>query len=126
MKQPLIELKNIERRYLNGNTETTVLKSVNLKIYAGDMIAIVGASGSGKSTLMNILGTLDIADNGEYLFRGQNITSLNADELAELRCRHFGFVFQRYHLLPHLSAIGNVEIPAIYSATDKEKGPNEQ
>ncbi|MDY4594819.1 MAG: MacB family efflux pump subunit [[Pasteurella] aerogenes] len=121
MKQPLIELKNIERRYLNGNTETTVLKSVNLKIYAGDMIAIVGASGSGKSTLMNILGTLDIADNGEYLFRGQNITSLNADELAELRCRHFGFVFQRYHLLPHLSAIGNVEIPAIYSATDKEK-----
>lgn len=121
MKQPLIELKNIERRYLNGNTETTVLKSVNLKIYAGDMIAIVGASGSGKSTLMNILGTLDIADNGEYLFRGQNITSLNADKLAELRCRHFGFVFQRYHLLPHLSAIGNVEIPAIYSATDKEK-----
>ncbi|SUT95767.1 MacB family efflux pump subunit [Actinobacillus lignieresii] len=119
MKQPLIELKNIERRYRNGNTETTVLKSVNLKVYAGEMIAIVGASGSGKSTLMNILGALDIADCGEYWFRGRNIASLSNDELAELRCSHFGFVFQRYHLLPHLSAIGNVEVPAIYSATDK-------
>ena len=121
MRQLLIELKNIARRYRNGNTETTVLKSVNLQIYAGEMIAIVGASGSGKSTLMNILGVLDTADGGEYLFRGRNIASLSGEELAELRCHHFGFVFQRYHLLPHLSAVGNVEIPAIYSAADKGK-----
>ena len=121
MRQPLIELKNIERRYFNGSIETTVLKSINLKIYAGEMIAIVGASGSGKSTLTNILGALDTADEGEYLFRGRNVASLSGDELAELRCHHFGFVFQRYHLLPHLSAVENVEVPAIYSAADKKE-----
>lgn len=121
MQQPLIELKNITRRYCNGNIETTVLKSVNLKIYAGEMIAIVGASGSGKSTLMNILGALDTADEGDYIFRDRNVATLSGDELAELRCRHFGFVFQRYHLLPHLSAVENVEVPAIYSATDKKE-----
>ncbi len=119
MKQALIELKNVERYYRNGSTETRVLKSVNLKIYAGEMIAIVGASGSGKSTLMNILGALDQADQGEYWFRGRNIATLSSNELAELRCHHFGFVFQRYHLLPHLNAVGNVEMPAVYSMTDK-------
>ncbi|HDR1056659.1 TPA: MacB family efflux pump subunit [Pasteurella multocida] len=121
INQPLIELKNIVRRYGHGYTETTVLKSINLKIYAGEMIAIVGASGSGKSTLMNILGVLDLADDGEYLFRGRQISTLSSDELADLRCYHFGFVFQRYHLLPHLTAVENVEIPAIYSAMEKEK-----
>ncbi|HDR1335273.1 TPA: MacB family efflux pump subunit [Pasteurella multocida] len=121
MNQPLIELKNIVRRYGHGDTETTVLKSINLKIYAGEMVAIVGASGSGKSTLMNILGVLDQADDGEYLFRGRQISILSSDELADLRCYHFGFVFQRYHLLPHLTAVENVEIPAIYSAMEKEK-----
>ncbi|MFK3558496.1 MacB family efflux pump subunit [Pasteurella multocida] len=121
INQPLIELKNIVRRYGHGDTETTVLKSINLKIYAGEMIAIVGASGSGKSTLMNILGVLDLADDGEYLFRGRQISTLSSDELADLRCYHFGFVFQRYHLLPHLTAVENVEIPAIYSAMEKEK-----
>lgn len=121
INQPLIELKNIVRRYGHGDTETTVLKSINLKIYAGEMIAIVGASGSGKSTLMNILGVLDQADGGEYLFRGRQISTLSSDELADLRCYHFGFVFQRYHLLPHLTAVENVEIPAIYSAMEKEK-----
>ncbi|HDR1127453.1 TPA: MacB family efflux pump subunit [Pasteurella multocida] len=121
MNQPLIELKNIVRRYGHGDTETTVLKSINLKIYAGEMVAIVGASGSGKSTLMNLLGVLDQADDGEYLFRGRQISTLSSDELADLRCYHFGFVFQRYHLLPHLTAVENVEIPAIYSAMEKEK-----
>ncbi|HED4400536.1 TPA: MacB family efflux pump subunit [Pasteurella multocida] len=121
MNQPLIELKNIVRRYGHGDTETTVLKSINLKIYAGEMVAIVGASGSGKSTLMNILGVLDQADDGEYLFRGRQISILSSDELADLRCYHFGFVFQHYHLLPHLTAVENVEIPAIYSAMEKEK-----
>lgn len=121
MTQPLIELKNIERRYWNGDTQTTVLKSVDLKIYAGEMIAIVGASGSGKSTLMNILGALDVPDEGEYFFRGRNIASLSSDELAELRCHHFGFVFQRYHLLPHLTAVGNVEMPAVYSMMEKNE-----
>ncbi|HHT7856074.1 MacB family efflux pump subunit [Pasteurella multocida] len=121
MNQPLIELKNIVRRYGHGDTETTVLKSINLNIYAGEMVAIVGASGSGKSTLMNILGVLDQADEGEYLFRGHLISSLSRDELADLRCYYFGFIFQRYHLLPHLTAVENVEMPAIYSAMDKPK-----
>ncbi|MDP8100525.1 MacB family efflux pump subunit [Phocoenobacter atlanticus] len=121
INQPLIEFKNITRRYCNGNIETTVLKSIDLQIYRGEMIAIVGSSGSGKSTLMNILGALDIPDEGEYLFQGRRITDLSNEELAKLRCNHFGFIFQRYHLLPHLSAIENVEIPAIYSLMDKEK-----
>ncbi|XWY19662.1 MacB family efflux pump subunit [Bisgaard Taxon 45] len=121
INQPLIELKNVVRRYGHGETETTVLKSINLNLYAGEMVAIVGASGSGKSTLMNILGVLDQADEGEYLFRGRSIATLSRDELADLRCYHFGFVFQRYHLLPHLTALENVEVPAIYSAMDKEK-----
>ncbi|AAP95897.1 macrolide ABC transporter permease/ATP-binding protein MacB [[Haemophilus] ducreyi] len=119
MKQPLIELKNIERYHTNGDTLTTVLKSINLKIYSGEMVAIVGASGSGKSTLMNIIGALDVPNSGEYFIYGRNIADLSGDELAELRCRHFGFVFQRYHLLSHLTAVKNVEVPAIYAMADK-------
>jgi len=79
------------------------------------MVAIVGASGSGKSTLMNLLGCLDRPSGGQYLFRGQDTATLDALALARLRCHHFGFIFQRYHLLPHLDAAANVEIPAIYA-----------
>ncbi|WP_270821690.1 MacB family efflux pump subunit [Aeromonas sp. QDB14] len=117
MSEPLIRLKCIERRYQSGEHEVTVLHPLDLAIDAGEMVAIVGASGSGKSTLMNLLGCLDRPSGGQYLFRGQDTATLDALSLARLRCHHFGFIFQRYHLLPHLDAAANVEIPAIYAGT---------
>ncbi|QWL62267.1 MacB family efflux pump subunit [Aeromonas jandaei] len=119
MSEPLIQLKGIERRYQSGEQEVTVLHPLDLVIEAGEMIAIVGASGSGKSTLMNLLGCLDRPSSGQYLFRGEDTATLDALALARLRCHHFGFIFQRYHLLPHLDAAANVEIPAIYAGTGR-------
>ncbi|MCE9969247.1 MacB family efflux pump subunit [Aeromonas salmonicida] len=119
MSEPLIQLKGIERRYQSGEQEVTVLHPLDLTIEAGEMIAIVGASGSGKSTLMNLLGCLDRPSAGRYLFRGQDTATLDALSLARLRCHHFGFIFQRYHLLPHLNATANVEIPAVYAGTSR-------
>nr|WP_272499796.1 MacB family efflux pump subunit [Aeromonas hydrophila] len=115
----MIQLKGIERRYQSGEQEVTVLHPLDLTIEAGEMIAIVGASGSGKSTLMNLLGCLDRPSSGQYLFRGQDTATLDALSLARLRCHHFGFIFQRYHLLPHLNAAANVEIPAVYAGTSR-------
>ncbi|MCH7347272.1 MacB family efflux pump subunit [Aeromonas bestiarum] len=119
MSEPLIQLKGIERRYQSGEQEVTVLHPLDLTIEAGEMIAIVGASGSGKSTLMNLLGCLDRPSAGQYLFRGQDTATLDALSLARLRCHHFGFIFQRYHLLPHLNAAANVEIPAVYAGASR-------
>ncbi|VEH54762.1 Macrolide export ATP-binding/permease protein MacB [Providencia rustigianii] len=119
MMATLLELNKITRRYPAGEQEITVLKDVSLKINSGEMVAIIGASGSGKSTLMNILGCLDKPSAGQYYVAGQNIAELDNDQLAQLRREHFGFIFQRYHLLSHLSAEQNVEIPAIYAGVGK-------
>lgn len=119
MTQPLLQLENLERCFLSGEEEVSVLKAINLSIYPGELVAIIGASGSGKSTLMNILGCLDRPTRGDYRVRGQSTRDLSVDDLAALRRHHFGFIFQRYHLLPHLDAVGNVEIPAIYAGDDK-------
>jgi macrolide transport system ATP-binding/permease protein len=119
VSETLIQLKGIERRYQSGEHEVTVLHPLDLTIEAGEMIAIVGASGSGKSTLMNLLGCLDRPSAGQYLFRGQDTATLDALSLARLRCHHFGFIFQRYHLLPHLNAAANVEIPAVYAGASR-------
>ena len=108
MTQPLLQLSGLDRCFLSGEQEVAVLKEINLSIYPGEMVAIVGASGSGKSTLMNILGCLDRPTRGEYRIKGRSTRELPADELAALRRHHFGFIFQRYHLLPHLDAVGNV------------------
>ncbi|MFQ0814083.1 macrolide transporter [Brucella anthropi] len=118
---PLLSLKGVSRRYPSGDDFTTVLNHVNLTIERGEMVAIIGASGSGKSTLMNILGCLDRPSEGEYLISGRATSELEADELAQLRREHFGFIFQRYHLLGELDAVGNVEIPAIYAGQGKER-----
>nr|WP_276556271.1 MacB family efflux pump subunit [Aeromonas piscicola] len=115
----MIQLQGIERRYQSGEQKVTVLHPLDLTIEAGEMIAIVGASGSGKSTLMNLLGCLDRPSAGRYLFRGQDTATLDALSLARLRCHHFGFIFQRYHLLPHLNAAANVEIPAVYAGASR-------
>ncbi|MFK3667625.1 MacB family efflux pump subunit [Ochrobactrum teleogrylli] len=112
---PLILLKAVSRHYPSGDGFTTVLRDIDLTIQCGEMVAIVGASGSGKSTLMNILGCLDRPSEGQYLISGRSTAKLEPDELAQLRREHFGFIFQRYHLLNELDAVGNVEIPAIYA-----------
>ncbi len=113
--QPLLQLHGISRRFQAGDQKVTVLKEINLSIAQGEMVAIVGASGSGKSTLMNILGCLDRPSEGDYQVAGRSTARLDRDSLAELRREHFGFIFQRYHLLGDLSAQGNVEVPAVYA-----------
>ncbi|MFZ4855842.1 MAG: MacB family efflux pump subunit [Desulfuromonadaceae bacterium] len=119
MLTPLLELKEVGRDFVTGEQPFEALKGINLSIFAGEMVAIVGASGSGKSTLMNILGCLDRASKGSYLVNGRDTGSLDSDSLATLRRENFGFIFQRYHLLPHLDALQNTEIPAVYSGMDK-------
>ncbi|MEN6487925.1 MAG: MacB family efflux pump subunit [Smithella sp.] len=119
MTRPLLELRELGRCFLAGEQKIAALRGINLTIKAGEMVAIVGASGSGKSTLMNIIGCLDRPSFGSYIIDGQETGSLNGDALARLRREYFGFIFQRYHLLPHLNAIQNTEIPAIYSGVKK-------
>ncbi|WP_394559211.1 MacB family efflux pump subunit [Aquipseudomonas alcaligenes] len=114
----LLELRGLRREFPAGEQTVAVLKDVDLAVEQGEMVAIIGASGSGKSTLMNILGCLDRPSAGTYRIAGRETGQLNADELAELRREYFGFIFQRYHLLGDLDAVGNVEVPAIYSGKD--------
>jgi macrolide transport system ATP-binding/permease protein len=115
----LIELENVSRFYPAGESVVRALDGVSLAIAAGEYVAIMGPSGSGKSTLMNILGCLDRPTAGRYRVAGHDVSALSLDELAALRCRTFGFVFQRFNLLPTITAAENVEIPAIYSGRPK-------
>lgn len=110
----IIKLQHLCKSFPQGNRETPVLKDLSLEIEAQDFIAIVGASGSGKSTLMNILACLDSPTSGQYVIYGQDVSTLGVDQLADLRSKHFGFIFQRYHLIAGLSALENVMVPAIY------------
>lgn len=119
-EQPLLQLRGITRRFQAGEQSVTVLDEVNLTIHRGEMVAIVGASGSGKSTLMNILGCLDRPSAGDYQVAGRNTAQLDRDSLAALRREHFGFIFQRYHLLGDLSAQANVEVPAVYAGFPRQ------
>ena len=114
-KQPIMEVKDLIREFPAGDEKIRVLHGIDLTIYEGEMVAIIGQSGSGKSTLMNILGCLDQATAGSYYIYGKAVDKLSADELAELRREHFGFIFQRYHLLGDLNARDNVAVPAVYA-----------
>ncbi len=119
---PLIELRGIRKRYGGKDKpEVEVLHGIDLTIRAGEFIAIVGASGSGKSTLMHLLGCLDRPSSGSYRFAGEDVSTFGADELAWLRRKAFGFVFQGYHLIPTESARENVEIPAVYAGLPKDE-----
>ncbi|MGO1296385.1 MAG: MacB family efflux pump subunit, partial [Vibrio sp.] len=119
MSTPLLEVRNVFRSFSAGEEELTVLKDINLTIQRGEMVAIVGSSGSGKSTLMNTLGCLDQPNQGQYLINGQDTSHMTSDQLAKLRREYFGFIFQRYHLLGDLNALGNVEMPAVYAGMDR-------
>lgn len=119
MNNNLLEISGVYRSFSAGEQDLTVLNDVNLTIKRGEMVAIVGASGSGKSTLMNILGCLDKPSQGRYFINGLDTSVMDVDQLAKLRREHFGFIFQRYHLLGDLNAVANVEIPAIYSGKNR-------
>ena len=115
---PLMQVKGLIREFKAGEQTIRVLHDIDLSIHQGEMVAIIGQSGSGKSTLMNILGCLDQATAGDYKIFGQSVSRLDADELAKLRREHFGFIFQRYHLLGDINARDNVSVPAVYAGMD--------
>ena len=111
----IIELKNINKIFGNTNNQVHALKNVNFSVERGDFVAIIGQSGSGKSTLMNIIGCLDVPTTGEYKINKVEVSKMKSDQLAELRCQTFGFIFQRYNLLTSLNATENASLPAIYA-----------
>jgi len=111
----VIELENITKVYRMGEVEVNALRGLTLSVATGEMIAIVGASGSGKSTLLNVIGLLDRPTSGRYLFNEIDVSQLNDNQLAEMRNKELGFVFQDFNLLPRATALANVELPLIYS-----------
>src|SRR6201989_3657100 len=118
--EPLITLKDIGRKYVIGTEIIHALKSVSLTINKGEFVALMGPSGSGKSTLMNILGCLDTPTKGEYILNGINVSLMTENQLAEVRNKEIGFVFQTFNLLPRNTALDNVALPLVYSGVSKE------
>ncbi|MEE4303984.1 MAG: ABC transporter ATP-binding protein [Wenzhouxiangella sp.] len=114
-------MRGIYKLYGQGAAEVRALDGIDLDITAGEFVAVMGPSGSGKSTCMNILGCLDVPSTGEYLFRGVDVDSLDRDELALLRRKFMGFVFQSFNLLPRTSALANVELPLIYENVSRKR-----
>lgn len=115
----MIQLKQVRKVYNEGPAAFEALKGIDLLIEANEMVAIMGASGSGKSTLMNILGCLDTPSSGEYIFDGKLVQNQSDDELSKIRNQRIGFVFQSFHLLPRLTALGNVMVPMRFSDIDE-------
>lgn len=111
----ILELKQVYKDYARGKSLVPVLKHVNLQVEKGDYLAIMGPSGSGKTTLMNLIGCLDIPTAGTYLLNGQDISQLTDAQLADIRNRHIGFVFQNFYLMPKMTALDNVALPLIYA-----------
>lgn len=115
MAEPLIELRNIYKIYHMGDEEVRASDGVSLSIDRGEFVAIVGKSGSGKSTLMNIIGALDVPTEGEYILGGEDVSEMSDDQLAQIRNKMIGFIFQQYNLLPKLNLLENVELPLLYA-----------
>jgi putative ABC transport system ATP-binding protein len=117
----MIEVKDIRKDYVNGNNVTRVLKGLTFRIERGEYVAIMGPSGSGKSTLMHILGALDTPTSGSYELDGQDVSALTGDELADVRKKKIGFVFQAFHLLPRASVLRNTALPLVYAGMERSK-----
>lgn len=118
---PLIQLIDIHKIYRMGNTEVRANDGINLKIHEGEFVAIVGKSGSGKSTIMNIIGALDVPTTGSYILKGQDVSKMRPDRLAEVRNKLIGFIFQQYNLLPKQSILENVELPLLYGGISRKE-----
>lgn len=117
----MIKASNLSKIYKIGDIETIALSNVSFEINKGEFVAIMGPSGSGKSTLMHILGALDLPTNGKYILDGENVSNLNEDQLADIRNRKIGFIFQSYNLLPRTTTMQNVMLPMSYAGIKKEK-----
>jgi putative ABC transport system ATP-binding protein len=111
----IIEVKNLKKSYIEGDTKTVALNGVSFDVRKGEFLAIMGPSGSGKSTLLHLLGLLDVPTSGSYHFNGKNVTSFTGNELADLRNRELGFIFQSFNLLSRTSVLDNVKLPLVYS-----------
>lgn len=121
MPQEVIQLKNIVRNFKMGSEIIRVLKSISLSVNKGEYVALMGPSGSGKSTLMNVLGCLDTPTSGQYILNGNDVSSMDDNQLAEIRNKEIGFIFQTFNLLPRASALDNVILPLIYSGMGKQE-----
>ena len=121
MREPLIELKDIYKIYHMGDEDVRANDGITLTIYKGEFVAIVGKSGSGKSTLMNIIGALDVPTDGSYYLGGEDVSDMTDDQLAAIRNRMIGFIFQQYNLLPKLNLLENVELPLLYAGVGREE-----
>ncbi|WP_313808299.1 ABC transporter ATP-binding protein [Flavobacterium sp.] len=124
MSQSIIEIKGITRDFPLGSEIVYVLKGIDLHINKGEYVALMGPSGSGKSTLMNILGCLDTPTSGSYILNGKDVSKMADDELAEIRNKEIGFVFQTFNLMPRTTALDNVALPMIYAGHNKESRTN--
>ena len=121
ISQHLIKITNIKRDFVLGNEIVYVLKGIDLEINKGEYVALMGPSGSGKSTLMNILGCLDTATSGSYILNNKDVSQMHDDELAEIRNKEIGFVFQTFNLMPRTTALNNVALPMIYAGYSKSE-----
>lgn len=121
MADPLIKITDIKRNFVLGNEIVYVLKGINLEINKGEYVALMGPSGSGKSTLMNLLGCLDTPTSGHYVLNGKDVSKMKDDELAGIRNKEIGFVFQTFNLLPRTTALDNVALPMIYAGYSKSE-----
>lgn len=120
-EEPLLKLRDIYKIYQMGTEEIRANDGISLNVYQGEFVAIVGKSGSGKSTLMNIIGALDVPTSGEYYISGEDVSHMSDDELAEIRNRKIGFIFQQYNLLPKDTLLDNVALPLLYAGYSKEE-----
>ena len=121
MANPLIKITNIKRDFILGSETIYVLKGIDLEIKKGEYVALMGPSGSGKSTLMNLLGCLDTPTSGTYVLNGKDVSQMHDDELAEIRNKEIGFVFQTFNLMPRTSALDNVALPMVYAGYPKSE-----